>query len=152
MSLRSLLTKVFGSTGRPLLTRVGARNAGSPSSPVVSHPAAGLVITGGSRMLTGLNNRLTASITPLLTKLGSKMKSEKKDRVAVLRLAGMIADGRSVRGRRINFQSLSKEIDASFALKDVKAVCLQINSPGGSPVQSELICKRWEIERWWKRE
>merc|ERR1711990_829964 len=90
----------------------------------------------------GFSNRLTASALPLLTKFRAKMKREKKEQVAVLRLAGMIADGRSVRGRVINFDSLSKEIDASFALKNVKAVCLQINSPGGSPVQSELICKR----------
>ena len=90
----------------------------------------------------GFNNRLTASALPLLTKFRAKMKREIKEQVAVLRLAGMIADGRSVRGRVINFDSLSKEIDASFALKNVKAVCLQINSPGGSPVQSELIYRR----------
>jgi len=62
--------------------------------------------------------------------------------VAVLRLSGPILDGRGVGGQRINFQSLSQQIETTFKLKNLKAVCLRINSPGGSPVQSELIAKR----------
>lgn len=62
--------------------------------------------------------------------------------VAVIRLAGQISEGPSFGAPRINFQSFSKLIDRSFRFKNLKAVCLRINSPGGSPVQSELIAKR----------
>jgi len=65
----------------------------------------------------------------------------KKPTVAVLRLTGPITD----QPGRLRYESLNKQIsqiDKSFAFKSLKAVCLKINSPGGSPVQSELIAKR----------
>ena len=65
--------------------------------------------------------------------------------VAVIRLAGQISEGPSFGAPRINFQSFSKLIDRSFRFKNLKAVCLRINSPGGSPVQSELIAKRFHV-------
>ena len=48
-------------------------------------------------------------------------------------------------GRRINFDSFCKKIETSFSPilhKNLKAVCLKINSPGGSPVQCEIIAKK----------
>lgn len=60
--------------------------------------------------------------------------------VAVLRLAGVIADGGGAfRGPTLNHFGLAGAIERAFAVKKVKAVALEINSPGGSPVQSALI-------------
>jgi ClpP class serine protease len=39
----------------------------------------------------------------------------------------------------LSFESLKKDIDGAFGYGGVKAVVLAINSPGGSPVQAELI-------------
>ena len=61
--------------------------------------------------------------------------------VAVLPLEGVI--GTSGRfSNAINLSNLEDKIKAAFDIYNVKAVALSINSPGGSPVQSELIVKR----------
>ncbi len=64
---------------------------------------------------------------------------KKKPLVSVLSLSGVIAkNGRFA----MNLESLSESIDQAFAFPNLHAVCLLINSPGGSPVQSELISSR----------
>ena len=65
------------------------------------------------------------------------MKSEPV--VAVVRLSGAI--GMSGRGA-LNDQSLAPVLDKAFTRGKPDAVALQINSPGGSPVQSSLIGAR----------
>ncbi len=62
---------------------------------------------------------------------------EKRPKVAVLRLAGVIADS-SMRRQGLSHQKFSKLIDKAFDKAD-KAVALVINSPGGAPAQSSLI-------------
>ncbi len=57
--------------------------------------------------------------------------------VAVVRLQGTIATS----GRSLNDASLASIIEKAFSGKPV-AVAMQINSPGGSPVQSSLIAAR----------
>ena len=42
----------------------------------------------------------------------------------------------------MNLYELDKVIEQAFSVKNLKAVALQINSPGGSPVQSEMISRR----------
>ncbi|WP_300037795.1 S49 family peptidase [uncultured Roseobacter sp.] len=65
------------------------------------------------------------------------MKSDPE--VAVVRLSGMIsASGRGT----LNDASLAPLIDKAFSRGKPAAVALQINSPGGSPVQSSLIGAR----------
>lgn len=59
--------------------------------------------------------------------------------VAVLRLSGAI--GTSGRGA-LNDQALAPLIEKAFKKGKPAAVALQINSPGGSPVQSSLIGAR----------
>lgn len=59
--------------------------------------------------------------------------------VAVLRLQGVIASG--PRGG-LSDQGLAPVIEKAFAKGKPSAVALQINSPGGSPVQSSLIGSR----------
>ena len=61
--------------------------------------------------------------------------------VAVLRLAGVIGQFGPVRAG-LTLAGLADGIERAFALPDLKAVALAINSPGGSAVQSALICKR----------
>tara|TARA_Y100000758_G_scaffold126050_1_gene88876 strand:- start:8 stop:853 length:846 start_codon:yes stop_codon:yes gene_type:complete len=63
-------------------------------------------------------------------------------KVAVLRLSGVIsASDRSFSGG-LSAASLNISIQRAFSMRGVKAVALLINSPGGSPVQSALICRR----------
>ena len=66
------------------------------------------------------------------------LKRLKKPKVTVVRLQGMIAaSGRGV----LSDAALRDTIEKAFAAKP-QAVALQINSPGGSPVQSALIAAR----------
>ena len=57
--------------------------------------------------------------------------------VAVIRLQGVIATS----GRSLNDRGLADSIEKAFHSKP-QAVALEISSPGGSPVQSSLICAR----------
>lgn len=59
--------------------------------------------------------------------------------VAVIRLQGVIAGG--TRGT-LNDQALAPVIEKAFARGKPAAVALEVNSPGGSPVQSSLIGSR----------
>ncbi|MCE3233224.1 MAG: sohB [Rickettsiaceae bacterium] len=63
------------------------------------------------------------------------------DNVAVLRLAGIIGGSGKLK-KGISFDEVEDDIEKAFKVKNLKAVALQINSPGGSPVQSELIAGR----------
>jgi signal peptide peptidase SppA len=67
-------------------------------------------------------------------------KFKKEKFVAVLRLQGVIGDG-GYGAQNLSLRSLNQKIEEAFS-KSTKAVCLVINSPGGSPVQSELIAER----------
>src|SRR5215469_12187803 len=59
--------------------------------------------------------------------------------VAVLRLTGAIGIG----GRRgLSLAGKASLIERAFALTNLAAVALAINSPGGSPVQSALLYRR----------
>ncbi|MHA1114035.1 MAG: S49 family peptidase [Alphaproteobacteria bacterium] len=61
--------------------------------------------------------------------------------VAVLRLSGLIGGVGPLR-RGMTVTETGPVIERAFALKRLKAVALAINSPGGSPVQAGLICRR----------
>ena len=64
------------------------------------------------------------------------MKSD--PHVAVVRLQGAITNG----GRGLDDVSLAPVLEKAFTKGKPKAVALQINCPGGSPVQSSLIAAR----------
>src|SRR5579885_3313013 len=59
--------------------------------------------------------------------------------VAVVRLEGIIG-GRGVRG--LTLKGMSQVIERAFKLRNLKAVALAVNSPGGTPVQSALLYRR----------
>lgn len=61
--------------------------------------------------------------------------------VAVLPLEGVIGSG-SRFSTALNLAGLDEKITQAFEVYNVKAVALAVNSPGGSPVQSELIMRR----------
>ena len=65
----------------------------------------------------------------------------KKPVVSVIKLHGLIApkSGTSFGQNRLNIETLKPIIDKAFAPKRLKAIFLSINSPGGQPVQCELI-------------
>ena len=67
----------------------------------------------------------------------------RKPVVSVIKLHGVIvaktASGLAPGQNKINFETMKPLIDKAFEPKNLKAVLLSINSPGGSPVQCELI-------------
>ena len=65
----------------------------------------------------------------------------KSQNVSVIPLNGIIAPNMG-RRKGLNLNEIDKNIEDAFSVKNLKAVALQINSPGGSPVQSEMISKR----------
>ena len=66
---------------------------------------------------------------------------KKHPQVAVIKLAGVIAASSSLR-KGLNLQSIETHLHDAFSNKRTTAVALVVNSPGGSPVQSDLIQKR----------
>jgi signal peptide peptidase SppA len=64
--------------------------------------------------------------------------------IHVVRLEGAIVAGRSVRGGNLSMDVLEPVLVKAFR-KGVAAVSLQINCPGGSPVQSSLISERIRV-------
>jgi len=63
-------------------------------------------------------------------------------KVAILRLEGVIGKGTSRTSSGLSLDSLNTMIEKCFNISKLDAVILAINSPGGSPVQSELIASR----------
>jgi signal peptide peptidase SppA len=61
--------------------------------------------------------------------------------VSVIRLSGVIGAGGVLR-QGITLSALAPVIERAFAVPGQQAVALQINSPGGSPVQSALVATR----------
>jgi len=61
--------------------------------------------------------------------------------VAVVPLRGVLGTTGGLR-RGLSMAALAAPIERAFKMRHLKAVALAINSPGGSPVQSALICKR----------
>ena len=68
-------------------------------------------------------------------------RGERPPVVAVLRLGGVIGAPLRLRGG-LSIASTGPLIERAFGLRGIKAVALAVNSPGGSAVQSSLICRR----------
>lgn len=63
--------------------------------------------------------------------------------IGVIRLSGVIAQEKGLMGTPgLSIDGLNDAIEQAFALRNLKAVILLINSPGGAPAQSEMIAKR----------
>lgn len=76
-------------------------------------------------------------IRRIMTALGRKPAPT----VSVLRLSGVIGAGGALRPG-ITLAALAPAIQRAFSVPGQQAVALQVNSPGGSPVQSALVAGR----------
>src|SRR5262245_17521010 len=61
--------------------------------------------------------------------------------VPVVRLAGVIGISSPLRPG-LTISNVARSLDRAFAMSNIRAVALSINSPGGAAVQSHLIFKR----------
>ena len=68
-------------------------------------------------------------------------KSRRALVVALVRLSGVIGAGQRLRSG-LSVAGLDAQLKRAFEFKRLKAVALQVNSPGGSPAQSSLIFQR----------
>lgn len=63
---------------------------------------------------------------------------ERRPKVAVVRLSGVITDAGARKGA-VSYARCAQSIEDAFALKDVREVAVVINSPGGAPAQCSLL-------------
>jgi len=67
----------------------------------------------------------------------------KKSIIGIVKLSGIISSESRLGSRgSLNLNDLSDSITKAFSFKNIKAIVLLVNSPGGSPVQSALIANR----------
>jgi len=79
-----------------------------------------------------------SKVSPLLRFLPKKIQSQiDKPVVSVLRLQGTISAQKG--SKYINLENSRKQIDKAFSSKKLESVLVSVNSPGGSPVQSDLV-------------
>ena len=84
---------------------------------------------------------VAAGIAGLAGYQAAKDKLGSEPRVSVIRLHGVIMEGRGgLAGTGvINLETMRRQIDKAFKPSRLQAVLLNINSPGGTPVQSDLV-------------
>ena len=95
------------------------------------------VITGRS---SGISARPQSKFEQLLSFLPLGL-GVSKPVVAIFRLDGVIGKVGTLKSG-LTLSSLNKLIEKMFKLERLDAICLSINSPGGSPVQADLIATR----------
>ncbi|MBB4687094.1 S49 family peptidase [Amycolatopsis jiangsuensis] len=84
---------------------------------------------------------VTDKLSSRLPVLGDRI--ERKDVVAVVKLHGVITPTPSPLARgSINLAAVESALTRAFGHDRLKAVALQINSPGGAPTQSGLVAER----------
>ena len=67
----------------------------------------------------------------------------KKSIIGIIKLSGIISTETRLGSKGgLNLNDLSDSFTKAFSFKNIKAIVLLINSPGGSPVQSALIANR----------
>ncbi|WP_033292059.1 S49 family peptidase [Amycolatopsis jejuensis] len=84
---------------------------------------------------------VTDKLTSRIPVLGDR--GDRKDVVAVVKLHGVITPTPSPLARgAINLGAVESALTRAFGHDRLKAVALQINSPGGAPTQSGLVAER----------
>jgi signal peptide peptidase SppA len=84
---------------------------------------------------------VTDKLTSRLPMIGDR--GDRTDVVAVVKLHGVITPSPSPLARgSINLSAVESALTRAFAHDRLKAVALQINSPGGAPTQSGLVAER----------
>jgi signal peptide peptidase SppA len=92
-------------------------------------------------MFLGMSNSRSFDFRSLLARLPIQKFKNPPPVVGVLRLAGAIGSFGPIRSG-LTLVGLENAIGRVFRLPRLEAVALSINSPGGSPVQSDLIARR----------
>lgn len=92
-------------------------------------------------MFTGMAAPRSFDVRSLLARLPISAFKNPPPVVGVVRLAGVIGSFGPVRAG-LTLAGLETAIGRAFDLPRLAAVALSINSPGGSPVQSDLIARR----------
>jgi len=92
-------------------------------------------------MLVGMSKSRSFDARSLLARLPISTFKNPPAVVGVIRLAGAIGSIGPIRSG-LNLAGLEIAIGRAFKLPRLAAVALSINSPGGSPVQSDLIARR----------
>lgn len=87
-----------------------------------------------------ISNRRYCKLEQLMSIISFGL-NKKKSFVSVLRLDGVIGKVGAMKSG-LTLCALNDLIEKTFKNERLSAVCLVINSPGGSPVQSELIANR----------
>jgi signal peptide peptidase SppA len=77
-----------------------------------------------------------------LSKLPIRALRDPAPTVNVLRLAGVIGRAGPIGGGGMTLAGMERAIERAFKGRNLKAVALAVNSPGGSPVQASLIAGR----------
>jgi signal peptide peptidase SppA len=84
---------------------------------------------------------VTDKLTSRLPMIGDR--GDRTDVVAVVKLHGVITPSPSPLARgSINLSAVESALTRAFSHDRLKAVALQINSPGGAPTQSGLVAER----------
>ena len=73
-----------------------------------------------------------------VTNLPDRMSKQSKNRIAVINVEGAIIDGESDENG-VGGDTIVRLLKKAYEDKDIKAVVLRVNSPGGSAFASELI-------------
>jgi len=82
-----------------------------------------------------------SGFTRMLKSLLPKKWTKSHPLVPVLRLSGAIGVNSAFK-QGLALSTVASAIEKAFSMRGAKAVAIQVNSPGGSPVQSTLIFKR----------
>ena len=96
-------------------------------------------LTGSSKKVNAIGNANYAK--------SYKMKKTGKDEVAIIYATGQIYDGKGDETQGIYSENLSKTIRKAREDKNVKAVVLRVNSPGGSAVASAIIGRELDLTK-----
>lgn len=87
------------------------------------------------------NEKIRSGMEVITDILTLEFLRRKKKKIAILRLEGVIGKA-GIGSKGMSFTSLNSLIEQAFNTPKLTAILLAINSPGGSPVQSELISSR----------
>lgn len=100
-----------------------------------------------SKMNLGSDDKINyVSVSQYVKSLPQK-KNYSSNKVAVMYAFGEISDGKGDSGRGIYSDTFVKDFRKVYKDKDVKAIVLRVNSPGGSALASENIWHEIELAK-----
>ena len=98
------------------------------------------------KSLTGNTDKINAIGNANYAK-SYRIKKSSKNEVAIIYATGQIYDGKGNEDQNIYSENLAKTIRKVREDKDVKAIVLRVNSPGGSAVASAIIGRELDLAK-----